>query len=320
MRRVLLVMSTLAVFLTIASNSPSQRRRHGAVIASQVTTAEQADQQMRSFWARKVARCGDSYYTQSRFGNITEFKGFFTSLDPPWALSEADRLNGYEYKTFIRADARLSRYFNLSEKTWSNWRDKGFPETGPASNLIMKFQGKWIVEDEDRSISSFLSTINCSELPWVSGRYGVELDKYCSRTYDSQARAIHSGSNPYSWSCRTGSNVEIQIDMNHACQFQHGRTFEAALDKSKGFDGWYCRQTPRANANDLSDTYGYLNTYIFNKKTKVIFTTPEQFFADSGRTSFVGLKYDMVTHLPPSLRFADGRPLTTADIVRIEGR
>ena len=72
--------------------------------------------------------------------------------------------------------------------------------------------------------------------------------------------------------------------------------------------------------NDLSDTYGYLKPYIFNKKTKIIFTAPEQFFADSGRASFVGLKYDMVANLPPGLHFVDGRALTPAEVARIEGR
>lgn len=72
--------------------------------------------------------------------------------------------------------------------------------------------------------------------------------------------------------------------------------------------------------DDLSDTYGYLKPYIFNKKTLVIFTTPAQFFADAGRSSFVGLKYDMVSRLPSGLHFVDGRALTAADVARIEGR
>ena len=70
--------------------------------------------------------------------------------------------------------------------------------------------------------------------------------------------------------------------------------------------------------NDLSDTYGYLKPYIFNKKTLVIFTTPEQFFADSGRRSFMDLKWDVVPRLPSGLQFVDGRHLTAEDYRRIE--
>lgn len=70
--------------------------------------------------------------------------------------------------------------------------------------------------------------------------------------------------------------------------------------------------------DDLSETYGYLKPYIFNKKTLVIFATPEQFFADSGRTSFEGLKCETVTRLPAGLHYVDGKPLTLQDYRRIE--
>jgi len=76
----------------------------------------------------------------------------------------------------------------------------------------------------------------------------------------------------------------------------------------------------KKDLNNLSETYGIVNGTIFNKKTKVVFTSAEEFFADSGRKSFDGLTYDRMTSLPPGLRFADGRGLTEADYRRIQGR
>jgi serine/threonine-protein kinase len=67
---------------------------------------------------------------------------------------------------------------------------------------------------------------------------------------------------------------------------------------------------PRANVKDLSDTYGIVdNKTIFNKKTRVVFAKPQEFFADSGMTSFENLKFDEVPRLPSDLRFVNGKPL-----------
>jgi hypothetical protein len=59
--------------------------------------------------------------------------------------------------------------------------------------------------------------------------------------------------------------------------------------------------------NDVSDTYGNVNGTIFNKKTHVVFATPEEFFKDSGRNSFVGLIFDNVPRLPDDAVMVNGR-------------
>lgn len=71
---------------------------------------------------------------------------------------------------------------------------------------------------------------------------------------------------------------------------------------------------------DLSDTYGIVGDTLFNKKTKVVFVTPEEFFADSGKSSFDGLTYDRMSSLPLGLQFVNGRKLTEVDYRRIQGR
>jgi hypothetical protein len=68
---------------------------------------------------------------------------------------------------------------------------------------------------------------------------------------------------------------------------------------------------------DLSGTYGRVNKTIFNKKTQIVFSTPQEFFADSGMTSFDHLEFDEVACLPPRPRLINGRSLTKKEIESI---
>jgi len=72
-------------------------------------------------------------------------------------------------------------------------------------------------------------------------------------------------------------------------------------------------QTSQSQTQDLSDTYAKVGNVIYNKKTMTVFTQPSQFFGDSGKTSFNGLRYDVQTQLPLGLKFLDGRKLTDGD-------
>jgi len=79
-------------------------------------------------------------------------------------------------------------------------------------------------------------------------------------------------------------------------------------------------QPARSATTDLSGTYGIVGNVIFNKNTGVVFTSPSQFFKDSGKTSFDGLIYDRMESLPPGLQFVNGRKLTDADYRRLQRR
>jgi hypothetical protein len=70
------------------------------------------------------------------------------------------------------------------------------------------------------------------------------------------------------------------------------------------------------DSNDLRAVYGIYKGTVFNKRTKVAFVTREEFFAESGKTSFDGLQFDNVPSLPTGLRFVDGRLLTAEDYQR----
>lgn len=78
--------------------------------------------------------------------------------------------------------------------------------------------------------------------------------------------------------------------------------------------------SPMARPGDLTDTYGIVNETVYNKKTNVAFENAEQFFHESGYSSFNGLVMDRQKRLPPGLKFVDGRPLTPKDYKDAEGR
>lgn len=62
---------------------------------------------------------------------------------------------------------------------------------------------------------------------------------------------------------------------------------------------------------DLSDTYGRVHMTVFNKKTRVVFATPHEFFQDSGVTSFdIPIKFEEFSQLPLDLRRRDGKQVT----------
>ena len=62
-----------------------------------------------------------------------------------------------------------------------------------------------------------------------------------------------------------------------------------------------------ANVIDISGTYGILRGTVFNKKTHVVFQTPQEFFTDSGQSSFDGLKFDTHARFPADGRYVNGQ-------------
>lgn len=72
--------------------------------------------------------------------------------------------------------------------------------------------------------------------------------------------------------------------------------------------------------DDLRNTYGKVGDTIFNKRTKVAFISPSEFFQDAGVSSFSEVTFDEMNRLPPGMKFVDGRQLTKADYNRAEGR
>jgi hypothetical protein len=75
---------------------------------------------------------------------------------------------------------------------------------------------------------------------------------------------------------------------------------------------------PKVTSRDLRGKYGIVLNVIFNQKTRVVFTTPQEFFNETGLTSFEGVQTDRFKKLPRDCVFVDGTPLTERDYNMLE--
>lgn len=80
------------------------------------------------------------------------------------------------------------------------------------------------------------------------------------------------------------------------------------------------RQFAPGRVIDISATYGRVSRTVFNKKTRIVFANPQEFFSDSGVQSFENLRFDDLRRLPTGLSLVDGRRLTREDIELIESK
>jgi hypothetical protein len=239
---------TIAVaFLIYSPESTTQSRDTTSRPAKTRTILDEATDRARTYFYERFTKCGDSLLTSEwsdivRVYTVHEFKQGNLAFYSARPVSNAERLNGIEWKGEFHLTATAQRYRN-QKGTWQPWEDFDGRLTRWFFEVI-KTNARWEVEPNSYSNWNNFTKVNC----------------YISNSGEIIVR----------------------------------------------------------DPNDLSETYGYLKPYIFNKKTLVIFTTPEEFFKDSRRTSFTGLKYDEVTHLPRGLHYVDGRALTATDYARIE--
>ena len=235
------------VSLPFTSQAQSRSAKRKVLQTQSRTMVDEANDRARSFFDQRFTRCGDSVFTnvwtyELQAYRVLQFKNGDMSFDSTQRVTNAERLNGIEWKGSFGLFATAHRLRN-TEGRWEPW------------------------EDFDRGLARWYFGVIKTTSGWQ-----VNPDRYSTWNNFSKAN------------CSVSSNGEVVV----------------------------------RDPNDLSDTYGYLKPYIFNKKTLIIFTTPEQFFADSGRTSFDGLKCEVVTRLPTGLHFVDGRALTPAEVARIE--
>lgn len=122
------------------------------------------DQQME----KKVSHCGDSYYTRA---SLPEGEWWFEFRDLSWKvesveLTEADRLNGMEFKgkvspqySAIRMSAR-----NGSKECWYPWEEWNNLYDSYNRPEIKKANGKWDLGD----FSDTYAAPDCSEAGQIS--------------------------------------------------------------------------------------------------------------------------------------------------------
>jgi hypothetical protein len=128
---------------------------------------------------KKVTKCGDSHYTKD-FGpgdgllGLYEFKGLSIKITAS-PLTEADKLNGIEWKGTVILVAKASRAFKVPgvaegqlfarEKVWLNWENGAKIDHQTVSGSLAKRKGRWHLQLQTGVMGLNLKPVKCSEIP-----------------------------------------------------------------------------------------------------------------------------------------------------------
>ena len=128
--------------------------------------------QAKQYWDKNVKQCGSRYF-QLDFslyggsGGYREYKGF-AYIVWPTPLTEADKLNGFEWKGFTSLNSKS--YRTLFGGRWSEWKD-GSPEPSGVAMLVgslavplNKQNGRWYYFGQDANKYAG-PRIDCETLP-----------------------------------------------------------------------------------------------------------------------------------------------------------
>lgn len=107
---------------------------------------------------KKVRRCGNSYFTKRPGQNwFWEIKDFHWKVAPR-SLSEADRLNGWEFNGDINFNYSAVREA-FGDKCWRNWEQEEYYLNGYMRSNVGKNKNEWKIEP-----SGVLEAPDCSTI------------------------------------------------------------------------------------------------------------------------------------------------------------
>lgn len=132
----------------------------------------EARREAEKFWATQITKCGDSYYRKELLIKKDDYVIYYQMKDPKvevlaQPVSEADRLNGIEWKGSTAFIPAASRIWNTERKGWSDWGKGawGVPDLNYGMN---KTKGAWNVNtkrDWTREETSKYEPVDCSQIP-----------------------------------------------------------------------------------------------------------------------------------------------------------
>jgi hypothetical protein len=132
----------------------------------------EARREAEKFWAAQITKCGDSYYRKEVLIKKDGYVIYYQMKGPkvevlPQPMSEADRLNGIEWKGSTAFVPAASRIWNTDKKGWSDWGKGawGVPDLNYGMN---KVKGAWNVNtkrDWTREETSRYEPVDCSQIP-----------------------------------------------------------------------------------------------------------------------------------------------------------
>lgn len=162
-KAVAILCATTLTYLSLAcSSSPG--------MAGSSLDAE-ARREAEKFWGTQITKCGDSYYRKEVLKK-NDYVLYYQMKNPTVGVtsqpvSEADRLNGIEWKGSTAFRPEASRIWGTEKKGWFDWQrgPGGVPEL---SHGMKKMKGTWSVDTERywaREETSRYEPVDCSQIP-----------------------------------------------------------------------------------------------------------------------------------------------------------
>lgn len=131
---------------------------------------EEARKEAEKFWATQITKCGDSYYRRREIkDNGSEY---FELKEPivkvaPSQITEADRLNGLEWRGTTSLQLKVSREWDPTSHRWTPWANGGL-EAGDLSYPMKKVSGEWSINTKRGGIFDEVlryAPVDCSKIP-----------------------------------------------------------------------------------------------------------------------------------------------------------
>ncbi len=166
---VTLIISLLLVSCPSLDNQNSSRTDGNKSKPKTALDAE-ALAEYKKLFDNHYVKCGDSYYTEltvlernETHKYILRFKDYFFHVTA-FELSEADRLNGYEWRGGGLAKYTAGRFYEQG-KGWSEWQSSFLlGKTYPLEDVFLdKKESAWLFRSKTNVAE--LKKVNCVDIP-----------------------------------------------------------------------------------------------------------------------------------------------------------
>lgn len=132
----------------------------------------EAQQEAEKFWSTQVTKCGDSYFRKEVLPKKNGYVLLYEMKDPTVLaeanqVTEADSLNGIEWKGSTTFSPKASRVWGQESGSWFPWK-KGAGNVPELTYGMKKVKGVWSIDTErhwSREETSKYVPVDCSQLP-----------------------------------------------------------------------------------------------------------------------------------------------------------
>jgi hypothetical protein len=132
----------------------------------------EAKGEAEKFWATQITKCGDFHYRKQILPEKDNYVLYFQMRNAgvvvsPNKVTEADRLNGIEWKGETSFRPEASRVWGTEKGAWYEWKP-GMGNVPDLSYGMRKVNGKWAVNTEKSYVARGIIKYEppkCSEIP-----------------------------------------------------------------------------------------------------------------------------------------------------------